>query len=172
MRLFGEVFDEFFPDLVYRRGGLVINRLDDTWTRLSWSGMIRGALFKRVTLPDRYLTPFSLYYYGWGKFLTLVVWNLPEWRIWTANLRISSLEEIFWFSWSETLKDMNLLSQNIFTMVEENLWFSLSWMLQNEEFGLHISEYLHQSSRKLWILMTKSAPELRIWIADARISSP
>ena len=38
-------------------------------------------------------------HYGWRKFFTFVVWNAPEWRVWTAYLRISSpwLKKIFDF---------------------------------------------------------------------------
>ena len=96
--------------------------------------------------------------------------------IWTVYVRISSpwLKKIFDFRGLECLrmKDLDCLSQNIFTMVEENFWFSWSGMLQNEWFGRLISENLHHGWGKFLIFVVWNAPEWRIWIAYFRISSP
>ena len=135
---------------------------------ISWSGMLQNEGFGRFM--SEYLN------HGWRKFLIFVVWNASEWRIWNPYLRIYSprLKKIFDFRDLECprMKDLNHLLQNIFTMVEENFWFSWSEMLQNGGFGMLISEYIHQGWRKFLIFVMWNAPEWRIWTAYTRISSP
>ena len=85
------------------------------------------------------------------------------------------IEENFGFWWSKMrprMKDLNHFAQNIFTIAEKNFGFWWYEMPKNKGYEPLISEYLHHGSGKFWILMIWNAQEWRIWTTYLRISSP
>ena len=65
------------------------------------------------------------------------------------------VEENFGFCWWKMPKNSNQLSQNIFTVAEENFGLWWSQMSKNKGFEPLITDYLHHCSRKFWILMSQ-----------------
>ena len=104
-----------------------------------------------------------------------MIWNSHKWRIWTACLKSSSLWLMKILDFDDLMgprmKDLNHLSQNIFTMVEENFEFSWSEIPKNKGFEPLISEYLHHGLRKFLIFVIWNAPEWRIRTTYLRLSS-
>ena len=106
--------------------------------RVWWSEILKNKGFE---------PPISAYlHHGWRKFWILMILNAQEWRIWTTYLRIYSpwLKKLdFDYLKFPRIKDLNHLSQHIFTMVEENFGFWWCDGSKNEGFEPLISEYLH-----------------------------
>ena len=109
-------------------------------------------------------------HHGWRNFCILMIWNAQEWWIWTTYLKISSLwlKKILDYDDLKCpiMKDLKHLSQNIFTMVEENFRLWWSKMPHNEGFEALISEYLHHGWRKFWMLVMQNAQEFEPLISE------
>ena len=135
------------------------------------------------------------FHHGWRKFWILMIWNALEWRIWSIHLRLFSpfMKEILdseWRIWTihlrlfspwlkeildfdglkcPRMKDLNHLSQTIFTMVEENCGFW--WSETPPEWRIWTThlDYFHNDWRKFRILMIWNAPEWKIWSTHLRL---
>ena len=78
-------------------------------------------------------------HHGWRKFWIFIIWNEPEWKILCCFLaeHIHNGWRKFWILMIWNAPGWRIfccLSQNIFTMVEENFEYWLSEMNQNEGF--------------------------------------
>ena len=156
---------------------LISKYLHHGWRKFwfSWSGIPQNEGLQPL-IPE-YL------HHGWRKFLIFVLWNAPEWRLWTAYRRISSpwLKTISWFCGLECsrMKDLDsfrILSSCLKKVLIFVVWSAPEWRIWNANLRIYsprlkkIFDIFTMVEENSFNFVVWNAPEWRIWTVYVRIS--